>query len=183
MSQNKNLLIIGAGQYGLLAKEVAESMGVFEKIDFLDDNKDIAIGKVNEYEKFVCHYSYAFVAVGDNDFRLKMIDRLQEACYKIAVLVSTKAYVAPSAQLRKGTIVEPMAVVQANTSVAIGCLVCSGAIVKHNAFVGDGCYLDCNCVIQASVLVPAKTKVNANTVYSIEDATAALERIVKKSKD
>ncbi len=36
---NKNLLIIGAGIYGVVAKEIAESMNCFEKIDFVDDNR------------------------------------------------------------------------------------------------------------------------------------------------
>lgn len=35
---NKNLLILGAGQYGAAAKEVSASMGCFDKIDFLDDS-------------------------------------------------------------------------------------------------------------------------------------------------
>ena len=34
---NKNLLILGAGQYGQVAKEIAEDIGYFEKISFLDD--------------------------------------------------------------------------------------------------------------------------------------------------
>lgn len=34
---NQNLLIIGAGIYGLVAKEIAESMGCFRRIDFVDD--------------------------------------------------------------------------------------------------------------------------------------------------
>lgn len=34
---NQNLLIIGAGIYGLVAKEIAESMGCFRQIDFVDD--------------------------------------------------------------------------------------------------------------------------------------------------
>ena len=34
---NKNLLILGAGIFGTVMKELAEEMGVFEKIDFLDD--------------------------------------------------------------------------------------------------------------------------------------------------
>ena len=34
----KNLLILGAGQYGVLAKEIAESMGCFATIAFLDDS-------------------------------------------------------------------------------------------------------------------------------------------------
>ncbi len=37
MQKSKNLLILGAGQYGQIAKEIAESMGCFEKISFLDD--------------------------------------------------------------------------------------------------------------------------------------------------
>ncbi len=37
-SMNNNLLIIGAGCFGLAAKETAEAMGCFEKISFLDDN-------------------------------------------------------------------------------------------------------------------------------------------------
>ena len=37
MAANKNLLILGAGQYGQVAKEVAETMGIFDDVAFLDD--------------------------------------------------------------------------------------------------------------------------------------------------
>ena len=37
-NENQNLLILGAGVYGRVAKEIAESMGVFGKIAFIDDN-------------------------------------------------------------------------------------------------------------------------------------------------
>ena len=47
-----NLLILGAGQFGLMVKEIAESMSCFDKIDFLDDNNEIAIGKLCDYEEF-----------------------------------------------------------------------------------------------------------------------------------
>lgn len=43
---NNNLLILGAGQYGDVAKEMAEAMGCFGKIDFLDDNNELVIGKM-----------------------------------------------------------------------------------------------------------------------------------------
>lgn len=35
------------GQYGRLVKELAEDCG-YEKIDFLDDNRQLAIGKLSE---------------------------------------------------------------------------------------------------------------------------------------
>ncbi len=165
MTTNKNLLILGAGQYGQIAKEVAESMCCFEKIAFLDDNSEQAIGMIEEYEKFVTEYSYAFVAIGNADLRLKYIEKLEEARFRIAILISRKASVSPSAQLLKGTIVEPMAVVNANSKVAIGCLICAGAIVNHNSFVGDGCQLDCGSVVGSGVMLMARTHLKYNEIF------------------
>ena len=176
MNINKNLLILGAGQYGQVAKEVAESMGCFEKIDFLDDNNETAIGKLTDYEKFVTEYGYAFVAIGDADLRLQYIQKLEEACYKVAVLVSPKAYISKSAQLMKGSIVEPMAVVNANSTITIGAFVCAGAVVNHNAFVGDGCQLDCGSVVGSGVILPTKTKLKYNEVWDKDRAEIALRR-------
>ena len=34
---NKNLLIVGAGLYALVASEIAMDIGCFEKIAFIDD--------------------------------------------------------------------------------------------------------------------------------------------------
>ncbi len=176
MKANNNLLILGGGQYGQVAKEVAESMGCFERIAFLDDDNELAIGKMDAYEKFITEYSYAFVAIGNVDLRLSYIEKLEAACYRIAILVSPKAYVSPSAQLMKGTIVEPMAVVNANSSICIGVYVCAGAIVNHNSFVGDGCQLDCGSVVGSDVILLAKTKLQYNEVFDKDRAEIVLRR-------
>ena len=39
----KRLLILGSGQYGTVAKETAEAMGIFDEIAFLDDNSKAAV--------------------------------------------------------------------------------------------------------------------------------------------
>lgn len=176
MNINKNLLILGAGQYGQVAKEVAESMGCFENIAFLDDNNEKAIGNLKDYKKFVTEYSYAFVAIGNADLRLSYIEKLEEACFRIVILVSPKAYVSPSAKLMKGTLVESKAAVNANSTVAIGCFVCAGAVINHNSFVGDGCQLDCGSVVGSNVSLLAKTKLKYNEVFDKDRADAALCR-------
>lgn len=96
---NKNLLILGAGQYGQVAKEIAEETGYFDKIAFLDDNSEQAIGKIDEYEDFVSEYSYVVVAIGNAELRLDYIQKLEEACYRVAVLVSPRAYISKSAPI------------------------------------------------------------------------------------
>lgn len=165
---NNDLLILGAGQYGMVAREIARDMGCFKKIDFLDDNNEIAIGKLDDYEQFSSAYSYAVVAIGNPELRLSLIQKLEESCYTIAILVSPKAHVSPSAQLMKGTIVEPMAVVNTGAVVATGCIISAGTVVNHNAFVGDVCHCGCNSVIRSGALVPAGTKVHCGEVIQPE---------------
>ena len=160
-----NLLILGAGQFGLMVEEIAESMECFDKIDFLDDNNEIAIGKLTDYEKFFVEYRYAVVAIGNPDIRLSYIEKLTEAGFVVAVIASPDAYIAPSAQIAKGSIIEPMAVIQANSVVATGSIISSGAVVRHNAVVGEVCHIDCNAVVMSVSIVEAKTKVGACSVY------------------
>lgn len=162
----QRLLMIGAGQYGRVAKEVAESMACFEEIDFLDDHNPMAVGKISDCEMLVHRYAHAFVAVGDPSFRMAMIDKLEALGYQVATLVSPLAAVSPSAQLSAGTIVEPMAVIQSHAVMGRGCLVCAGAVVKHNATVGEGCYLDCLSVVMQGASVPAKTKVHSGQAFT-----------------
>lgn len=164
-NDNKNLLILGAGEYGQVANEVAQSMGCFNKIAFLDDCSDIAIGRLDDYEEYASDFAYAFVAIGNAELRLKYIRKLECAGFTVATLLSSKAYISPSARLAAGVIVEPMAIINANTSVGVGVIICAGAIVNHNATVGEGCQLDCGSVVGAGVVVPAKTKLKYNEVF------------------
>lgn len=168
MKINDNLLILGAGQYGQVVKEIAESAGLFGKISFLDDKSDIAIGKMCDYEKFASDYNYAIVAIGNADLRLEYIRKLEKSCFRIAILISPKAYVSPSAKIMKGSVVEPLAIVNANSTVGEGVFVCAGAIVNHNAIVGDACQLDCGSVVESNAVLHPKIKLGCNKVFSRE---------------
>ncbi len=169
------LIILGAGQYGQVAKEVAQSIG-FEKIAFLDDNNVLAIGKLKDYKRYITEYKSAFVAIGDAELRLAYIMGLEEAGYEIATLISPKAYVSPSAKVMKGSIVEPLAAINANSTVGVGVLVCAGAIVNHNSAVGEGCKLDCGSVVGSNVKLPAKTVLKYNEIFDKNRAEIAALR-------
>ena len=162
---NRNLLILDAGQYGKIAKEVAEAMVCFEKIDFLDDEKEFAVGKLSDYKKFVNSYSYAIVAIENNVLRINWITMLEKAGYKIAILVHPKAYVSPSAQIMKGSIIEPMAIVNSKCVISVGCIISAGAVINHNSICSDGVHIDCNAIIPENSNVPMKTRVDCGTVY------------------
>lgn len=153
-----NLLILGAGQYGNIVFEIAQSTERFENIDFLDDNVSKAIGKITDAPTFLNSYKYATVAMGNPINRLKYLNLLEKLGFHIPIICSPMAYISPSASIDKGTIIEPMAVVHSNTKIGKGCLICAGAVINHNAIVEDGCQIDCNAVVQSSQTVSANTK-------------------------
>lgn len=179
---NGNLLILGAGQYGMVVKEIAESMKCFDRISFLDDRfgtadpnyREKAVGTFADYDAFSKEYMYAIPALGDPELRRAWIQRLEEACFRVPILVSPRAYVSPSAQLQKGCIVEPLAGVHANTVVGVGTLISMGAILNHNSFVMDFCHIDCGAVVMSGAVVGSETHVRAGAhVERLSDEVAA----------
>lgn len=163
---NDSLLIIGAGQFGMMAKEIAKSMHCFEKIDFLDDNSDFAIGKIKDAGNFIQSYRNVSVAIGNPDLRLSLIKELRAIGFEIVSLVSPAAYVSPSATVSYGCIIEPNATLQTASYLSVGCIVSSGAVIRHNAFLEEGCHADCNSVITSNVTVSRTTKIACGEVFT-----------------
>ena len=170
--QNDKLLIIGAGQYGLVAREIALAMGCFSEISFLDDSyptqNSAVIGASRDLEKFAAQYRFGFVAIGNPVVRRRLVESLVSCGVTPATLIHPTAYVSPSAKLEPGCCVEPLAVVQTDAALGTATFVASGAVVRHNATINEYCHVDCNAVVQTGTVVPAATKVPCNSVFSKE---------------
>jgi len=162
---------LGAGGHGHVVKETAEAMGVFEKIDFLDDNPDCkeAIGLCCDHERFIGTYSYAFPAFGDNELRMSWIKKLEENCFTSPVLIHPSAYISPSASIYPGTVVEAKAVVNTSSIIERGCIISVGVIIDHDAYVGYGCHIDCGAIVKANCMVKAYTTLESGKVATRED--------------
>jgi len=159
-----NLLILGAGEYGQLVKELTRNK--FTTIDYLDDNSPAAIGKLEDYKSLKDKYQNAVVAIGNNEVRANWFDRLEEAGFNLPIVLSDRAYISPSAVIEPGCIIESMAVIQANTKVEKGSIISSGAVVNHNAIVHKCCHVDCNSVVGADAEVPEKMHLNYGQVIT-----------------
>lgn len=159
-----NLLIIGAGGHGKVVKEVAEAAGTFETIEFADDNSKLAVGKIGDLDRLRDRYEAAFPAIGNNQIRCEILERLQELHYTIPVLIHPTAYVSPSARIAEGTVIEPKAIVNANSNVEQGCIISVGAIVDHDVVVEACAHVNAGAICKAGSIIPAGSKLEAGQV-------------------
>lgn len=168
MNDNKNLLILGAGGHGRVAKETAESMSIFDRIEFLDDNPDcdISIGKCSDFEDFIPEFRYMFPAFGNNELRMKWLERLEEASIIIPIITHSKAFLSPSSIICSGSIVEACAIVNTNSYIEKGCIISVGTIIDHDSFVGYGCHISCGAIVKADCIVEAMTTLLSGIVVT-----------------
>lgn len=168
----KNLLIIGAGIYGVVASEIAADMGCFDKIDFIDDGRtatptgNSVIGTAQDLDRLSRQYDSVVVAIGNPQVRLALLDKIKnETSYRVVSLISPKAHLSPSARIADGCIVEPMAVIHAGCIIHTGCIVSAGAVVNHASVCQRGVHVDCNATIEGYCDVPVGTKICSGEVY------------------
>lgn len=157
------LLIIGAGGHGKVVKEIAEALG-YDNIAFLDDNSAEAIGKVADSKNFLDEYKDAFVGIGNNEFRGELIARLEQEGFNIPVLIHPTAYISKSAVIEKGTVVEPQAIVNANSKVGKGCIISVGAIVDHDVVLENCVHVNAGAICKAGSFVAKETKLEYGQV-------------------
>ncbi len=169
----QNLLIIGAGIYGVVALEIAGEMDCYDEIAFVDDgatqtpNGIPVIGKTVDLPTLGDRYTHAIVAIGNPEVRLSLLRKIkEETTLSVATLVSPRAYISPTAQVMEGSVIEPMAVVHTGVIIAGGCLISAGAVVNHAAMCCEGVHVDCNATVAGYTVVPAGKKIGSGEVFN-----------------
>lgn len=160
----KNLLIIGAGGHGKVVKEVAEALDYYQKIEFIDDNSWKAVGKVSDLEKLHQEYGSAFISIGNNHLRSKLLQKLKNIGYEIPVLIHPSAYVSKTCKIEMGTMIGPKAIVSANTFIGAGSIISAGAIIDHDVVLEPCVHIDVGAIVKAGGKVTAETKLKAGEV-------------------
>ena len=159
----KELIIIGFGQYGQNVRDIVISNGNYETISFADDKSNSATYTIAEAEKI--EGADFVVAIGNPRIREKICTQMIAAGKNLISLIHNKAYVASSAKIGKGCIVEPGAIINANVVIEDGALVCAGAIINHNVIIGHYSQIDVGAVIPSNKKVEEYTKVEAGETY------------------
>lgn len=171
---NKNLLILCDSAYGTVAKEIALSMGCFERVNVLNqyfgvaegvgEYHEISVGALEDYERFAGTYSFAVAVFEEGKRRLDWSDKLIDVGYTIVSLISPQAYISPSAQINQGCIIEPLAGIGSVVSVGACSIVKMGALINHNSMVSEGCCCENYSVIKSGAYIKPYCSVKAQSI-------------------
>lgn len=144
----KDLLILGAGGHGKVVLDCALSTRQFNQIYFLDDRKvgeeilgHLVIDQISKIHLLRENYTCAIVAIGNNSYRLQLIEELLKAGYEVPYLIHPSAIVSKYSKIGEGSVVLPGAILNAGCEIGKGVIVNTGVIVEHDCSIADGVHL------------------------------------------
>lgn len=172
---SRRLLVIGAGGHARVVIDVARAAG-FDPVAALDPSQVGAICNGVEVvgsddragDMFADGLHLAVVAIGDNRLRSVIGARLGHIGFTLPPIVHPSAIVSPSATIGDGTVVMPLAIVNASAVIGMMVIVNSGAVVEHDCTIGDGAHIAPGTRLGGTVTVGARTLVGIGSVVRPE---------------
>lgn len=137
------LLIIGASGHGKVVADIALTMGKWQNVHFLDDDKSIkssmgleVIGTSDDVFTHIDEYEI-FVGIGNNATRQKIHEMLETFGASIPVLIHPNAVIGSQVDIENGTVVMAGAIVNCCTKIGKGCIINTGSTIDHDNYIED----------------------------------------------
>lgn len=181
---SSRLLIWGAGGHGKVVLDVARSMGCFQRIAFLDDDRSKAgltfceCKLIGGLEELAEPAGDAFVAaVGDNYIRARCFNRAIAFGLSPTALVHASTVISPSVKIGRGTVVMPGVIVNAGAVIGENCIINTGAVVEHECWIGDNVHISPRVALGGGVSVGPLAHIGIGAVV-LPGASVGEESIV-----
>ena len=167
-----NLLILGAGSHGHAVYEIADRLGIFQKISFLDDSitGDGIVGRVEDVLDYRKEYPMCFVAIGNNERRKELAEKVTKAGFITPRLISPETSVARGISIGRGTIIMPQATVNTGAKIGDFCIIASNSLIGFNATVENFSHCDCASVVMKDCTVSTLMTVESGEIVKEKQA-------------
>jgi len=152
-SNNKKLIIIGAGGHGKVAADISIKMNLWEEIAFLDDDETIqsslgidAAGNLGDVYTHIGD-SDIFIAIGNNTAREKIMRQME-------------------VELGAGTVVMAGAIINCSSHIGKGCIINTGATVDHDNKIGSYVHISPGAHLAGTVMIGQRTWLGIGSTIS-----------------
>jgi len=178
MMKSKKLVIIGDGEFALIAYEYFTYDSEYEVAAFSVEqpylNKNELCGKpvvsFENLEKFYSPENYKiFVAVTHtklNRIRTKLYNSAKEKGYSFASYISSHAFVWKNAEIGENCFIFENNVVQPFTKIGNNVILWSGNHVGHRSVIKDNCYISSHVVISGYCEIGENCFIGVNATLS-----------------
>lgn len=188
------LIIIGASGHGKVVADIAIKTNKWQSIAFLDDDESIeismglkVIGRTADAIKYKDESDF-FVAIGNNDTREKIQEKLIVECLNIVSLIHPNAVIATDVEIGTGTVVMAGVVINSSSRIGKGCIINTSSSLDHDnviedyahispgvrtagsVSIGEGTWLGIGAVVSNNVNICSGCKVGAGAVV-VKDIT------------
>ncbi|MBQ3020230.1 MAG: acetyltransferase [Clostridia bacterium] len=164
----KDLIIIGAGGHGRVIADIAQKLGVYATISFLDDGdlKETMglpiVGNTSNVEKYV-NAADIFVAIGNSKVRGDFIERLFAMGANVPTLIHPSAIIGACVEIGVGTAIMAGAVINPCSKLGKGVILNTCSSIDHDCIVGDYCHIAVGVHVAGTVNLGEKVWLGAGT--------------------
>ncbi len=164
---NTPLAIIGAGGHGKVVADAAFCTGDWSSIDFFDDGK-VGLGVSSEWNVVGCiddlfkhrgNYAACVVALGDNQLRLSLAEKLLSLNFELATIIHPSATVSQFCSVASGTVVFAGSVINIDAHLGLACIVNTSSVVEHDCMLSDGVHICPTAALAGGVVVGKRSTV------------------------
>jgi acetyltransferase EpsM len=159
-SEHKRVVIVCAGGQGAIVADIlqrAHDAGADAvPVAFVDDTPELLGTAVLGLEVLApiallsgIVHDAVIVAVGDNEGRRAITERLLTAGERLATAIHPRACIAPSARIGEGSMICAGAVVSPRVTIGRGVIINTNASVDHDTVVGDFAHVSAGATVGA----------------------------------
>ena len=170
-----NLLILGAGSQGPVVKEIAEAIGIFDEIAFLDDdpNNSLAIASLSALPRLRKRFPMAAVSFGDSFLRKRYMNEIERLDYIVPSLIHPSVTLSSNAKIGKAVVIEARCVVSAGAVIGKGAILSSASVIEPNANVGQFVHIGASSTVSKGASVEDYRRIPSGTVVRTENEKQA----------
>jgi sugar O-acyltransferase (sialic acid O-acetyltransferase NeuD family) len=169
------ILIVGAGGHAFSCLDVIKAQAKYEVVGFVGKPDELGT-KIGGYAVLFCddgleeaislaeNFLIGIGQIKTAETRRRLFDKIQGIGGKLPVIVSSKGYVSPNAEVGPGTIVHHGAVVNAGAIIGANCIINTGAFVEHGAIIGDHCHISTGAMVNGDVEIGTESFVGSGAI-------------------